>query len=135
MADTTVEDSIFSKIIRGDIPSHKVYEDDRVYAFLDIFASQPGYTLVVPKVQVASLWDLDDEDYAAVMAAAKLIARRQREVLAVPFVGVKVVGIDVPHAHVHLVPFHDVEGYRTDPDPAVEPDHAALAVMAERLAL
>ena len=135
MADTSAEDSVFTKIIRGDIPSHKIYEDERVYAFLDIWPVQPGHTLVIPKRQVEFVWDLDDEDYAAVMAAAKLIALRQREVLGVPYVGSQIIGVHVPHAHVQLIPFHDLAGFRNDPDTSVEPDHEALAAMAARLAI
>ena len=99
-----MEDSIFTKIVKGEIPSHKVYEDDTVYAFLDIHPVQPGHTLVIPKNQVKYVWDMDDEDYQAVMIAAKKIATHMREVLDKPYVGEAVVGLDVPHAHVHLIP-------------------------------
>lgn len=129
-----MEDSIFTKIIRGEIPCHKVYEDDRTLAFLDIHPVQLGHVLVVPKKQVEFVWDLDDDDYRAVMATAQKVARRQREVLDVPYIGEQVIGVDVPHAHVHLIPFTTVEQYRNVPDMSAEPDHAALAVMAERLA-
>src|SRR5437660_2164632 len=85
-----VQDSIFTKIIKGEIPSHKVYEDDRTFAFLDIHPVQPGHTLVIPKKQIEFVWDLPDEDYMAVMLAAKKIARRMREVLGVRYVGEKI---------------------------------------------
>lgn len=127
-------DSIFTSIIKGDIPSHKVYEDDKTFAFLDINPSQPGHTLVIPKRQVEFLWDLQDEDYQAVMASSKLIARHIREVLEVRYVGARVVGEEVPHAHVHLIPFNTVEEYLAMPSGG-EPDHAALAAMAKKLAL
>src|SRR5689334_21086022 len=100
-----MQDSIFTKIINGEIPCHKVYEDDKTLAFLDIHPVQPGHTLVIPKRQVEFVWDLDDEMYAAVMATTKKVARRLREVMSVPYVGEQVVGVDVPHAHVHLIPF------------------------------
>jgi diadenosine tetraphosphate (Ap4A) HIT family hydrolase len=77
-----MEDSIFTKIIKGDIPCHKVYEDKLTLAFLDIHPIQPGHTLVIPKKQVASLWDLDEDDYRAVMATTKKVAERLREVFA-----------------------------------------------------
>ncbi len=128
-------DSIFTKIINGDIPSHKVYEDDNVYAFLDIHPVTPGHTLVVPKKQVEFLWDMDDADYQAVMLAAKRIAVHIRDTLEVPYVGVQVIGVDVPHAHVHLIPFTETHQYRNQPDSSAEPDHDALAAMAEKLAL
>jgi len=130
-----MEDSIFTKIVKGEIPSHKVYEDDRVYAFLDIHPVQPGHTLVIPKKQVKYVWDMDDEDYQAFMAAAKKIATHMREVLDKPYVGQAVVGLDVPHAHVHLIPFATNEEFHADPDMTADPDHEALAEIAKKLAL
>lgn len=128
-----MEESIFTKIVKGEIPAHKVYEDERVLAFLDIHPVTGGHTLVIPKRQVEFVWDLDDEDYQAVMAAAKQIARRMREVLGVKYVGVKVIGVDVPHAHVQLVPFNDSSEYLRPQDMTSEPDHAKLAQIAEKL--
>lgn len=127
-------DSIFTKIIRGDIPSYKVYEDDKTIAFLDINPTQPGHTLVIPKKQIEFLWDLPEDDYQAVMASCKKVALRLREVLGVKYVGIKVVGEDVPHAHVHLVPFNTTAEYyaRRPTDP--EPDHKDLEQMAAKLA-
>ncbi len=130
-----MEESIFAKIIKGDIPSHKIYEDDLTYAFLDIYPTMPGHTLVVPKKQVEFLWDLEPEDYAAVMITAKKIARHMRDILPQQHVGVKVVGIDVPHAHVHLIPFDTAEEYVRPGDATAEPDHEFLAQMAEKLKL
>lgn len=130
-----MEESIFTKIVKGDIPSHKVYEDDKVLAFLDIHPVNEGHTLVIPKRQIEFVWDLDDEDYAAVMAAAKKIARRMRDVLGVKYVGVKVIGVDVPHAHVQLIPFNSADEYEKPQDMRGEPDHAALARIAEKLRL
>ncbi|HVI60529.1 MAG TPA: HIT family protein [Candidatus Saccharimonadales bacterium] len=128
-------DSLFTKIIKGEIPCHKVYEDDKTFAFLDIHPVQPGHTLVIPKKQVEFVWDLDDETYQAVMATAKKIARRLREVSHKPYVGTQIVGIDVAHAHIHLIPFANGDEFHNDPDTDAEPDHAALAAMAQKLAL
>lgn len=128
-----MQDSIFTKIIKGEIPCHKVFEDERTIAFLDIHPLQPGHTLVVSKAQVDHLWDLPDDDYAAVMAAAKKVANRLREVLKPERVGVKVVGVDVPHAHVHLIPFSTLSQYEGHEAHTGEPDHAALAALANRL--
>lgn len=128
-----MEDSIFTKIINGDIPSHKVYEDDLTYAFLDISPITPGHTLVVPKKQVEFLWDLDETTYQAVMATAKKIAAHMKQQLRVEYVGVQVVGVDVPHAHVHLIPFNDVSDYHNIPDPSAEPNHGALGAIARKL--
>lgn len=129
-----MDDSIFTKIIRDEIPSYKIYEDDKTYAFLDIHPKQPGHTLVVPKKQVEFLWDLEEEDYLAVMQTVKKVADRLRDVIGAPYVGEMVLGIDVPHAHVHVFPFSTVEESRHIPDLDAEPDHAALADMAEKLA-
>ena len=90
-----MDDSIFTKIINGDIPSHKIYEDEDTFAFLDISPITPGHTLVVPKKQVESLWDLDDDTYQKVMATAKKIAEYMRTRLNVQHVGVQVIGVDV----------------------------------------
>ena len=130
-----MQDSIFTKIIKGEIPSHKIYEDDKTFAFLDIHPVQPGHVLVVPKKQVDHIWDLPDEDYQALMAAAKKVANRQREILQPKRVGEQIVGIDVPHAHIHVFPFNTMEEYRHVPDMDVEPDHTALAEMAQKLAM
>src|SRR5579884_2754619 len=127
-------DSIFTKIIRGEIPSHKVYEDDRVFAFLDIHPKTTGHTLIVPKKEVEFIWDLADEDYVALMAAVKKIGRRIRDVMPQPYVGVQVIGIDVPHAHVHVFPFRSMDEFSHRPDMDTEPDHTALAEVAAKLA-
>jgi len=129
-----MQDSIFTKIIRGEIPSHKIYEDEHVYAFLDIHPIAPGHTLVVPKKQVEFVWDLDDPGYHALVSAAKTIALHLRESLHVPYIGQQIIGVDVPHAHIHLVPFTTVAEYRNHPDPSAEPDYADLAATAEKLA-
>lgn len=125
--------SIFTQIINGEIPSHKIYEDEHTFAFLDIHPSQPGHTLVIPKKQIEFIWDLENEDYAALMAAVKAVGAHLREKLAVPYVGIKVIGIDVPHVHVHLIPFATSEEYNTVGDQTGEPDHEFLAAMAEKL--
>lgn len=128
-------DSIFTKIINGEIPSHKVYEDEHTYAFLDIHPIAKGHTLVVPKKQVEFLWDLDDETYQHVQATAKKVALHLRTVLGVPYVGVQVIGIDVPHAHVHLIPFTQPIEYHSHPSDTEDPDHTELAAIAAKVAL
>ena len=128
-----MQESIFSKIIKGEIPSHKIYEDDDVFAFLDIRPITPGHTLVVPKKQVEFVWDLSPEDYAKLAAAVQKIALHLRETLGVPYVGEQIIGVDVPHAHVHLIPFVHAIEYHQEADQSAEPDHAALAKVAELL--
>lgn len=130
-----MQDSIFTKIIKGEIPSHKIYEDELTYAFLDIHPITPGHTLVIPKKQVEFVWDLDEIDYQALQASVQKIARHMRETLNIPYVGEQIIGIDVPHAHIHLIPFRDISEYRHVPDMNSEPDHEALALIAAKLAL
>lgn len=129
-----MEPSVFTKIIKGEIPSYKVYEDEQTYAFLDIYSTHEAHVLAVPKKQVEFVWDLDDETYAALMAACKKIALRLREVTGKPYVAEKVVGVDVPHAHVHLIPFTDAAEIREKAAQQPEPDHTALAGVAQRVA-
>ncbi|MCA9331831.1 HIT domain-containing protein [Candidatus Saccharibacteria bacterium] len=129
-----MEDSIFTKIIKGVVPSHKVYEDDQTLAFLDIFPAVHGQAVVVPKTQVEFVWDLDDETYTALMLTANKVAKRLREVLGTKYVGVKIEGVDVPHAHVKLYPFNTVAEYNAQQDMSAEPDHEALSNLSAKLA-
>ena len=128
-----MEDSIFTKIVRGEIPAHKIYEDERTLAFLDIHPVQPGHALVIPKKQVEFVWDLEDDDYQAVMLTAKKVARRIRSVLGSKYVGEKIIGVDVPHAHVQLIPFSKSSEYLAAQDMESDPDHGSLAEISEKL--
>ncbi|MBN1925397.1 MAG: HIT family protein [Prolixibacteraceae bacterium] len=96
--------SIFSKIVTGEIPSYKIAEDDNFYAFLDIFPLAKGHTLVIPKKEVDYIFDLDDELYAGLQMFAKKIALAIEKAIPCRKVGVAVLGLEVPHAHIHLVP-------------------------------
>lgn len=96
--------SIFTKIIRGEIPSYKIAEDEHFYAFLDINPLAEGHTLVVPKREVDYLFDLEDEELGAMMVFAKKVAAYIRAAVPCERIGVAVIGLDVPHAHIHLVP-------------------------------
>lgn len=96
--------TIFSKIIAGDIPSYKVGEDSENYAFLDINPLVEGHTLVVPKMEVDKLFELPEERYASLMLFAQKVARRIEEQVECHRVAVVVLGLDVPHAHIHLIP-------------------------------
>jgi histidine triad (HIT) family protein len=127
-------DSIFTKIINGEIPCHKVYEDDKTLAFLDIHPVQLGHTLVIPKKQIEFVWDLPDEDYQAVMETTQKVARQLRETLGVKYVGERIVGVDVPHAHVQLIPFNTVKEFKASQDMNSEPDHQVLAAIAQKVA-
>lgn len=96
--------TLFSKIIAGEIPSYKVAEDDRYYAFLDINPVQPGHTLVIPKREEDYLFDLTDEELGGLMVFAKKVARGIKQATNCRKVGVAVLGLEVNHAHVHLIP-------------------------------
>ena len=100
--------SIFTMIINGEIPSYNVAEDENYYAFLDINPMQKGHTLVVPKREEDYLFDLTDEELAGMMVFAKKVAKAIKKSVPCQRVGVAVLGLDVPHAHIHLVPL--VEG-------------------------
>lgn len=129
-----MQPSIFTKIINGEVPCHKIYEDDHTLAFLDINPITPGHTLVIPKKQIEFIWDLNEEDYQHLCKTAKLIARHLRKTLGVPYIGQQIIGVDVPHAHIHLVPFCSVDEYRNWPEPG-EPNHEALSQLAKKLKL
>lgn len=96
--------TIFSKIVAGEIPSYKCAEDDRFYAFLDIAPLAKGHTLVIPKREVDYFFDLTDEEIGAMQVFAKHVAEAIKEVLPCRKVGQAVLGLEVPHAHIHLVP-------------------------------
>jgi histidine triad (HIT) family protein len=96
--------SIFTRIINGEIPCYKVAEDDRFIAFLDVRPLKPGHTLVVPKQEVDYIFDLDAETVAGMMVFARKIALAMKEVIDCRRIGVAVLGLEVPHAHIHLIP-------------------------------
>lgn len=104
--------SIFTKIIKGEIPSYRIAEDDKYYAFLDINPLAKGHTLVVPKTEVDYIFDVEDESLGGMMVFAKKVARAIDEVMDCKRVGIVVLGLEVPHAHIHLIPInglHDIE--------------------------
>lgn len=99
-------ETIFTKIVRGDIPAYKIAEDDRFLAFLDVFPLQKGHTLVIPKTQVDYIFDLEDQLLADLHLFAKKVARAIKTATACNRVGVAVIGLEVPHAHIHLIPIN-----------------------------
>jgi len=101
--------SIFTKIINGEIPSYKIAEDENYYAFLDIFPLAKGHTLVVPKKEVDYIFDLDDELLAGLNVFAKKVAKAIDEVIECERVGIAVIGLEVPHTHIHLIPINNIE--------------------------
>jgi histidine triad (HIT) family protein len=101
--------SIFTKIIKGEIPSYKVYEDENYYAFLDINPNAVGHTLCVPKIEVDKIFDLDDETYNGLMIFSKKIAKALKKAVDCKRVGISVIGLEVPHVHVHLIPINKMD--------------------------
>lgn len=128
-----MEESIFTKIIKGEIPCHKIYEDDKTLAFMDIHPVNEGHVLVIPKNQIEFVWDLPDEDYQALAATTKKVALRLRELLPYTYVHQRIIGTDVPHAHVHLIPFDTTSQLNTPQRMDIEPDHATLSELATLL--
>jgi histidine triad (HIT) family protein len=115
--------TIFSKIIAGEIPSYKVAENDKFYAFLDINPVNWGHTLVVPKQETDYIFDIDDEQLGEMMVFAKKVAVAMKKAIPCRKIGVTVLGLEVPHAHIHLVPLQqegDMDFHKkiSDPDPA-----------------
>ena len=128
-------DSIFTKIINREVPAYIIYEDDYSLAFLDIHPVQPGHVLVVPKKQIEQWLDLDEDTYLHLMQAVKIVGEQLKTVLSTKFVGLKIVGVDVAHVHVHLIPFNQVSEFNNSQDMSKTPNHQALKVMAAKLSL
>ena len=125
--------TIFSKIVSGDIPSYRIYEDENYYAFLDINPLAIGHTLVIPKTETDYLFDLEDDLLAGMMVFAKKVARAIDKTIDCKRVGVAVLGLEVPHAHIHLVPLntlHDIEFSR----PKLKLSKEEFEVVADKIA-
>lgn len=121
--------SIFSRIIAGELPCYKVYEDEHYFAFLDIRPVVKGHTLVIPKNEVDYIFDLDSEEYIGLMLVAKKIAKALKSVVSCSRIGVAVVGLEVPHTHVHLMPINAVSdmNFKNPPLSMSEEEFSALA--------
>jgi len=104
--------SIFSKIISGELPSYKIAETEDFFAFLDINPNAPGHTLCVPKKEVDKLFDLDEDLYNGLMKFSRKVALAMREAIDCKRIGMSVIGLEVPHVHVHLIPLRDMEDMR-----------------------
>lgn len=126
--------TIFTRIIRGEIPSYKVAEDERFYAFLDINPLTKGHTLVVPKQETDYIFDLDDETLAGMMLFARRIARKIESVVECKRVAVAVVGLEVPHAHIHLIPINS-ENDMNFHNPRVKLSPEEFAALAEKISI
>lgn len=128
-----MEPSIFTRIINGEIPSHKVYEDQLTFAFMDIHPIQNGMVLVIPKTEVANIEDLTEEDYLAVMKTVRKIMLSLRKTFPDKFkIAIQVEGLDVQHVHVKLFPIDSPEEFHAIA-PTGEPDHNGLEQLAEQI--
>ncbi len=123
--------SIFTKIINGEIPCYKVAEDEHFLAFLDIQPTAIGHTLVVPKQEVDYIFDLDDETYLALMAFSKKVGQAIEKAIPCKRIGIAVVGLEVPHAHVHLIPLNSMADM--DFNKKLTMSHAELAQIAAKI--
>ena len=126
------EPSIFTKIINGDIPCHKVYEDDSTFAFMDIEPIQPGMVLVIPKEQIDNFEDMSDDLVCDVMLTAKKIMKALRRVYPnKKKIGVQIEGLEVPHTHIKLIPIDTGAEFHARPNKDI--DNAELAELAEKI--
>jgi histidine triad (HIT) family protein len=128
-----MEQSIFTKIISGEIPCHKVYEDELTFAFMDIYPIQPGMVLVISKEQIANIEDLPEDIYTAVMATSRKIIRALRKTYPDKFkIAMQVEGLDVQHVHVKMFPIDNPAEFHALA-PTSDPNHAELELIAEKI--
>jgi len=106
--------TIFTKIIKGELPAYKVAETDEFLAFLDVNPNAKGHTLCIPKKEVNKLFDLDEETYQNLMKFSRKVALALRKTIPCKRIGMSVIGLEVPHVHVHLIPLHEMEDIRFD---------------------
>jgi histidine triad (HIT) family protein len=124
--------SIFTRIVAGEIPSYKIAEDDHYYAFLDINPLAKGHTLVIPKKEIDYIFDLDDEHYQGLFLFAKRVAIAIKKVIPCEKVGVAVIGLEVLHAHIHLVPLNSISDLNFS-NPKLKLDAEELRTIAEKI--
>lgn len=121
--------SIFTKIVNGEIPAHKVAEDDRFLAFLDIMPLVKGHVLVIPKKETDFVFDIEDEELGAMMVFAKKVAQAMKKSVPCKRIAVSVIGLEVPHAHIHLLPINSMEDTNFN-RPKLKPEPEELAETA-----
>jgi len=124
--------SIFTKIVNGEIPAHKIAENDRFLAFLDVFPLVKGHTLVIPKKEVDYIYDLEDADLADLMVFSKGVAKAVKAAIPCARIGVTVIGLEVPHAHVHLIPINGVADMNFE-KPKLKVESAELGEIAKEI--
>lgn len=124
--------SIFTKIINGELSCHKIAENDKFLAFLDVFPLVHGHVLVIPKKETDYIFDMEDAELAEMMVFAKNVAKAQRKAVPCKRIGVAVIGLEVPHAHIHLVPMNAV-GDINFTQAKIKPTTEELTAMAENI--
>jgi len=124
--------SIFTKIINGEIPCHKIAEDEKYFAFLDINPVKEGHTLVIPKQEVDYIYDLENEDLAGLNLFAKKVASAVKSAFPCNRIGITVIGLEVPHAHIHLIPIDKLNDMSFE-KPKMNPTQEELAIVAEKI--
>ncbi len=125
--------TIFSKIVKGEIPAWKIAEDERFFAFLDINPLAMGHTLVIPKKETDYIFDIDDAELADMMVFAKKVAKAIKKVVPCTKMGVTVIGLEVPHAHIHLIPINSI--YDMDfSKPKLKPEKEVFAKLCMEIA-
>ncbi len=124
--------SIFSKIVAGEIPCHRIAENDRFLAFLDVMPLVEGHVLVIPKKETDYIFDIGDPDFADLWSFARSVAGPLKQAVPCRRIGVAVIGLEVPHAHIHLVPMNEV-GDINFSRPKLRPTTEELAAMADRI--
>src|ERR1700761_9667064 len=124
--------TIFSKIVSGEIPSYKVAESNEFLAFLDVSPLAEGHVLVIPKKEIDYIFDLDDETYTGLQLFAKIVAEGLKEAIPCKRIGVAVIGLEVPHAHIHLIPMNRVDDLNFS-RPKLSPTKEELEATAEKI--
>jgi histidine triad (HIT) family protein len=129
------KDCIFCKIVKGEIPSYKVYEDDEFLSFLDINPYAMGHTLIIPKKHTRWLWDIEDKEYSELMLKTKPISKALQKVFKTEWIEMVVAGVGVPHTHIHLLPRKEGDGLPEVPIEQLknQPTQKELKILAEKI--
>ncbi len=124
--------SIFTKIVNGEIPAYKIAEDDRYLAFLDVNPNAKGHTLCIPKQEINKIFDMEEDHYLGLMQFSRKVAKAIEKAVPCKRIGVAVVGLEVPHVHVHLIPLHDMDDMRFQRKTSLTPEE--FTTLAKQIA-